>query len=792
MSGMELSDDLEKLGRPAQAKAAQGRLTKLVQGSENAAAQVLFRLRGKLSAEGKALRQSCLDIFGIPKQLETAKPWLDVLEAAEKLSNEDKDEEAGSLRRYVLALQPDELKPNMEWAYHLDFCAHAPERALEQIEATVKRFPTCAEANQFAGLLLLRRFQQFERALPFLQAAVDLNPLEGACWSMLAWAYAGLGRTKDCVRAAEEALARDHEGTCEGEGDDVRVLAHFCLYLLGAEGDRAAQLTALAACVKRGETTPSFGLASLVTNRVRKAHSEADWLEPLAEVLDGQAKKGRLKEWAAFQRAEKGVSKLPKQRRSSIDADDAYGVELSHPPVGHRVPRLLHEVGSFLRQREHGKLGYFDGMEATSLAGWRLADGERVAREAFGFLTLGEGSQLVLVQTGATTPPAVGFLGSEGDSRSIANSLEEFLLLWSKGETTVSDLDEDEHKAGRAALGKWLAAKGVKAPSVPDFDFNAWLETGRGTTDSKPKAAAERPSRAPTAHFSKLGPKAQQAAAVVGLPADAPELVRFVTETLGKKPPASTRQDDAHVTAPKLGINLLFSHTVQADDYPPIPKAGKSFVPYLTLVWLDRKLGEKVLGVPWDCDSDEQLRTLLGPPTNIPAGKTRPAGSELPRWDFELDSAAGTELRIMMDGSNVSITLGVREARELEQFTNVSTALFVAYAATHGLLDPARFSRHAALFQRVTERKAQASELVAQALSRGLWDDHLRDDPELRAVAYSWFHNMDKLWITRDLIGVFGKREGPYGHDEPVVDDDSWSAVDKAAKVFDKRFAAWI
>jgi hypothetical protein len=68
---------------------------------------------------------------------------------------------------------------------------------------------------------------------------------------------------------------------------------------------------------------------------------------------------------------------------------------------------------------------------------------------------------------------------------------------------------------------------------------------------------------------------------------------------------------------------------------------------------------------------------------------------------------------------------------------------------------------------------------VKAALPRGLWDDHLKDDEELRSFAYGWFHNVGKGgWIAADLKKVFGKRPGKYGHDEPKLDDDDWPAVD--------------
>lgn len=68
----------------------------------------------------------------------------------------------------------------------------------------------------------------------------------------------------------------------------------------------------------------------------------------------------------------------------------------------------------------------------------------------------------------------------------------------------------------------------------------------------------------------------------------------------------------------------------------------------------------------------------------------------------------------------------------------------------------------------------------------------MKDDAELRTFTFGWFHNIGKVWITRDLIKVFGKRAGPYGHDEPILDDDTWAAVDEAAPVLNQRLAAWL
>ncbi|QRO02130.1 hypothetical protein JRI60_25515 [Archangium violaceum] len=149
------------------------------------------------------------------------------------------------------------------------------------------------------------------------------------------------------------------------------------------------------------------------------------------------------------------------------------------------------------------------------------------------------------------------------------------------------------------------------------------------------------------------------------------------------------------------------------------------------------------------------------------------------------------DLEISFEDS-ITVTLGVKSAGALEQYPDVTTGLFVGYAATRGLLDPSRFPAHRELLAAIGKRKAQGSELVKQALPRGLWDDHLRDAPGLREMAWRWFHNMNGLWITADLKKTFGKRAGSFGHDEPKLDDDTWDAVDKAAPILDKRFAAWL
>ncbi|WNG40692.1 hypothetical protein F0U61_48645 [Archangium violaceum] len=471
-----------------------------------------------------------------------------------------------------------------------------------------------------------------------------------------------------------------------------------------------------------------------------------------------------------------------------------YTVRLSAAPQGHEIPPLLAEVGAWIGEQPHGTLGWFDALEATDIPEeWSPEKADRLRRNAFAFMSLADGSQLVLVNTGVKTPPAVALLGSEGEARTVANSLEEFLTLWSQGETELHELDDEEGASGREALASWLKAKKVKKPRAKAFDFAAWLDGDAAVppTAQTPTVAARK--SAPTPVMKQLGPKTQQLASILGARADAPEVIAYVTEVLGKKVPPSTSEntDSVNVSATKHGVELVFSHDILNDAYPPVPKTAKTFIPYVSYAWVRAKIGEDVLGVPWKVTSEAEITKVLGPPTGRRAAFTDEDELTVTYWAYSLDTAAHVELKLSFDES-ITVTLAVKSAGALSRHSDVTTGLFVGYAATRGLLDTSRFPAHRELLEAVAKRKAKGSELVKQALPRGLWNDHLRDAPGLRQLAWRWFHNMKGLWITADLKETFGRRAGPFGHDEPVLDDDTWDAVDQAAPLLDKRFAAWL
>ncbi|WP_158621732.1 hypothetical protein [Corallococcus aberystwythensis] len=471
-----------------------------------------------------------------------------------------------------------------------------------------------------------------------------------------------------------------------------------------------------------------------------------------------------------------------------------YTVKVSKAPKGHEVPPLLADVGAWIGKQSHGTLGWFDALVAEPIPKeWSPENADRLRRDAFAFLHLPDGSLLALVNPGDGAPLAVALLGSEGEARTVANSFESFLAQWSQGETEIDELDDEEGASGRKALAAWLKAKKVKAPKAKDFDFAAWLD---GDAAPPPTASAT-PVAAhvftPTAVMKKLGPKVQQLASLFGRRADDPEVIAYVTGVLGKKVPVSTSEntDSANVEAAKHGVEIVFSHDILNDAFPPIPKTAKTFIPYVASAWVRSKVGEEILGVPWKVKTEAEVTKVLGPPSGRQAAFANEDELTVAYWEFALDTAKHVWLELSFDES-LSVTLAVKGAGGLERYPNITTGLFVGYAATRGLLDTSRFPAHRELLAAVAARKAKGSEFVKQALPRGLWNDHLRDAPGLREMAWRWFHNMNDLWITADLKKTFGKRKGAHGHDEPKLDDDTWDAVDKAAPLLDKRFATWL
>lgn len=459
-----------------------------------------------------------------------------------------------------------------------------------------------------------------------------------------------------------------------------------------------------------------------------------------------------------------------------------YRVRLGKPPKGHVVPELLVEVGAWIGTQPHGSLGWFDALVAESIPKeWSERHATRLRKAGFAFLQLPDGSLLALLDVDGAKP--VVLLDSEGEARTVAESLEELLVLWAKAETGIDELDDDEASA-RPALAKWLRAHKIKAPKPKRrFDFQAWLEG-----NAPPPTPAPKTTSSPA--LAKLGPKLREVATLVGRRADDAEVVRYVGKVLKKKSVATTTEakSGAWVEGSKQGINLLFSHQILHDAFAPQAQSANSFVPYLSRIDLSEAFAEPILGVAWT-DGAKEIEKKLGPPSEKRSLFKDEDKLDIPYWIVALDPHVVLEIH---HRKHLRVSVLVGASSMLAQHDRKSMGLFVAWAIERGLLDRARFPEHAALYASVAKRKSSGLDFVDAALPRGLWENHLVDRPGLRTMAYRWFHNMKNLWIRKDLIGVFGARKGPHGHQEPAFDEPTWAAVDAATPALEARFAKWV
>lgn len=459
-----------------------------------------------------------------------------------------------------------------------------------------------------------------------------------------------------------------------------------------------------------------------------------------------------------------------------------YEVNLK-PVAGHSSPPLLKHFGEWLSSQEYGSLGWFTLRTERVPVEWDPDRIGNIEQHAFSFAHLPDGSSLLLVNRGASTPLGVGLLGSEGETDSVAASLEEFLFLLSSGQTGISDLDGGDAPA-RRGLKAWLRNNNITVPEAASsaFDFDNFLD---GSVEGE--VAIPEPAASSHEGMTALPPFFRQVAIMVGRRADDAELVEFVTGTLGQKIPNSTTDaaKTKNVVAKKHGLELLFSHDVKNMKYPPVRKSKASYLPYLTLVWLNPELPEALpFGLRFSM-SIEEIAGALGEPS----GQIGSQSLRRPYWQRVLDPTR--DIVFQMDLK--TLTVQISQARELAapSASRPLVGLLVAWLAQRRLLEPTALGEHVVLLDAVARREQRGSTLVDAALPRGLWDSHLKDLPGLRHFAFEWMHNIGGKFVRDDLVSVFGARKGPYGHDEAAFDDDDWPAVDRAAAVLDGRFAEW-
>jgi hypothetical protein len=274
---------------------------------------------------------------------------------------------------------------------------------------------------------------------------------------------------------------------------------------------------------------------------------------------------------------------------------------------------------------------------------------------------------------------------------------------------------------------------------------------------------------------------------MVGRRADDADLIDFVTGTLGQKVPNSTTDvsNSKNVVAKRHGLELVFGHDVKNTKYPLVPKSKASYVPYLSLVWLNPELPDPL---PFGLNFGMSVKEISGT-LGDPAGQIGSLSLRRPYWERILDLGRDIEFRVEPE----TFTIQIKEARELTPRceSRPFVGLLVAWLAHRGFLESTAFPDHAALLEAVRKREERGSKLVEAALPRGLWDIHLKNLPGLRHFAFEWMHNIGGKYIRDDLVSVFGSREGPHGHAEAVLDSDDWEAVDMATPVLDCCFAEW-
>lgn len=236
-------------------------------------------------------------------------------------------------------------------------------------------------------------------------------------------------------------------------------------------------------------------------------------------------------------------------------------------PTAIEVPPLLDELGGFLAKLPHGCLGYFDALGGEPLPEALVDDDAALARLQAAlaiFLELADGSFVALWRYAPDAPPAVVLLGSEGELTNLAPTLEAFLLAWTKGKTKVADLDEEADVTRRAALGAWLAergvlpAKGKSAAAAPRF--STWVKATIAKRAAAKAVSKGPPKRAKVAlatpaeaakNASQIG---ERALALLGKRTDDPELIERMAG-LGVDLAALKKPDELRfLELPSLGL----------------------------------------------------------------------------------------------------------------------------------------------------------------------------------------------------------------------------------------------
>lgn len=471
--------------------------------------------------------------------------------------------------------------------------------------------------------------------------------------------------------------------------------------------------------------------------------------------------------------------------------------------IGKPVPPLMAKFLTWLAPYEYGDLGYFE-LSPENLADGTAWEGmERWGASTWAFINLPDGSLIGLCE--AVEPPAVVYIGSEGELRTLAESFEAFLLAIDAGETgTEIDLPDDEapepeQVAARKAFSSWIRKSKITAPVVSgQFDFSAYAAGDPPERRAPPSQSGTGAVTMPAGYldqFEGMGERLKMLASLVGRTADDPELYAFAERTFGKAPPQSigsaSHDDSVWLSAKKADIDLLFSRMVVNQKYPPLAVGKKAICPVLQHVEFGSAWTDPVL---FGLHGDALWEAVAARMPEHYSESNNALGMDEKRFTLMLDPERDIELMLWSNDGNTNGRVQIAEGRQLcpvyfVKDIHSGAGLFVQWALERGWIERSMFAGHEAVLDAMQRREARPSQLVELALGRGLWDTHLADEPGLRQFAHSYFHHMRGIWLKEDLKTMFGSRQGPYGHDDPVLDDDPAEIYDALFAVFDKQFA---
>ena len=131
--------------------------------------------------------------------------------AAQGSRNQGRHWESANEWQKALELDPDNPKIKHELAVSL-YLKRDYDAAKAVIDELLKKEPQSGELNYLAGAILLYK-QQAERALPFLENAVQLSPELTGAHSALGRAYMSLGEAAKAIPHLKEGLSSDEDGS---------------------------------------------------------------------------------------------------------------------------------------------------------------------------------------------------------------------------------------------------------------------------------------------------------------------------------------------------------------------------------------------------------------------------------------------------------------------------------------------------------------------------------------------------------------------------------------------------